>query len=100
MFFCCFDVLPSALFALQMQIRVSEMLSEISVRHESVDVQVKHINARLNSLENQVLRLPQILSEVVKAELANHKQESISLIDEEKNQDDSIKTKEKRNSWP
>uniref|UniRef100_F7ACB9 Calmodulin-binding domain-containing protein n=1 Tax=Ciona intestinalis TaxID=7719 RepID=F7ACB9_CIOIN len=52
----------------KMQIRVSDMLSEITTRHETVEDRVCQIGTRLENLEQQVSKLPELLAEVVQTQ--------------------------------
>ncbi|XP_076801718.1 uncharacterized protein LOC143446111 [Clavelina lepadiformis] len=56
----------------KMQIRVSDMLSDITSRNETVEDRVYQIDARLESLEDQVHKLPALLSEIIEAQLSKH----------------------------
>uniref|UniRef100_H2YYY8 Calmodulin-binding domain-containing protein n=1 Tax=Ciona savignyi TaxID=51511 RepID=H2YYY8_CIOSA len=52
----------------KMQIRVSDMLSEITTRHETVEDRVCQIGSRLENLEQQVNKLPEVLATVVQSQ--------------------------------
>ncbi|XP_078490751.1 uncharacterized protein LOC100181189 [Ciona intestinalis] len=56
----------------KMQIRVSDMLSEITTRHETVEDRVCQIGTRLENLEQQVSKLPDLLAEVVQTQLTDY----------------------------
>uniref|UniRef100_H2YYY7 Calmodulin-binding domain-containing protein n=1 Tax=Ciona savignyi TaxID=51511 RepID=H2YYY7_CIOSA len=56
----------------KMQIRVSDMLSEITTRHETVEDRVCQIGSRLENLEQQVNKLPEVLATVVQSQLTEY----------------------------
>lgn len=57
-----------------MQLRVSELLNEISLKNEAVDNQVAQICERLDSVEKQVMNLPEKLALILKRELNKHQE--------------------------
>ena len=64
-------------FCMQMQIKLSDVMTDVAAKNESMTSQVEDLNRKLESLENQVLRLPQVLGETVKLELLKLKKEEI-----------------------
>nr|XP_039271796.1 small conductance calcium-activated potassium channel protein 3-like [Styela clava] len=54
----------------KLQIRVSDMLSDISTKNELLEERVTSISGRLDSLEDQVQRLPEVLGNIFQVQLA------------------------------
>jgi len=53
----------------QMQIRVSDILGEVTTRHETMETRVEMIKTRLDSLEERISNLPDALAEVIRTQL-------------------------------
>ena len=69
-----------------MQVKVSDILADISSKNEIVNFQVNKLSERLWALENEVFGLPKLLTEVMKIELAKHKSEMIELLSTKQHQ--------------
>ena len=66
-----------SLFFMQMQIKLSDMMTDVAANNEEVTSQVEDITSKLESLESKVLHLPDLLAETVKSELSKLNKERI-----------------------
>jgi len=63
-----------------MQVKISDILAEISSKNEIVNFQANQLSERISALENEVYNLPKSLTTIIKTELAKHKTEIMELL--------------------